>query len=188
MDSYLGSLVQSCCREAGTLQTSLACVGRFTVSGLHWLCPHSLCVCFPGLHCSASRLLCWELSKADPGLHALPRSKPLRFRCLGTPQRRRLGWACGLWPSQVQAAPANRCLASALSPDWGGGLITSPVPAAWLPGRAAGVPLRCAMCLLWELISGYDPPGRCHPYRIPGRLGWQLGAYSQFGRGCHLWG
>ena len=120
MDSYLGSLVQSCCREAGTLQTSLACVGRFTVSGLHWLCPHSLCVCFPGLHCSASRLLCWELSKADPGLHALPRSKPLRFRCLGTPQRRRLGWACGLWPSQVQAAPANRCLASALSPDWGG--------------------------------------------------------------------
>ena len=70
----------------------------------------------------------------------------------------------------------------------GGCLITSPVPAAWLPGCTVGAPLRCAMCLLWELISGYDPPGRCHPYRMPGRLGWQLGAYLQFGRGCHLWG
>ena len=43
-------------------------------------------------------------SKAGPGLHALPRSKLLRLRFSGTPQRRRLGWACVLCPSQVQAA------------------------------------------------------------------------------------
>ena len=189
MDSYLGSLVQSCCREAGTLQTSLACVGRFSVWAPLGLPPFTVCVLSQSTLLRL-QLLCWELSKVDPGLHALPGSKPLMFRFLGTPQRRRLGWACGLWPSQVQAAPASRCLASALSPDLGGGgcLITSPVPAAWLPGCTVGAPLRCAMCLLWELISGYDPPGRCHPYRMPGRLGWQLGAYLQFGRGCHLWG
>ena len=35
-----------------------------------------------------------------------------------------------------------------------------------------------------ELISGCNPPGECPPSRIPGRLGWQLGAYSQFGGGC----
>ena len=39
-----------------------------------------------------------ELSKAGPGLHALPRSKPLRFRFLGTPQGHRLSWACVLCP------------------------------------------------------------------------------------------
>ena len=31
----------------------------------------------PSLHCSGSRLLCGELSEVGPGLHALPRSKPL---------------------------------------------------------------------------------------------------------------
>ena len=43
-----------------------------------------------------SRLLCWELFQAGPGLNALKRSKLLRFRYSGTPQRRRLGWACVL--------------------------------------------------------------------------------------------
>ena len=33
------------------------------------------------------------LSKAGPGLHALPKSKPLRFRFSGTPQKHRLSWA-----------------------------------------------------------------------------------------------
>ena len=86
-----------------------------TVIQPQWVCPHSRCVCFPSLHCSGPRLLCWELSDAGPGLHALPRSKLLRFRFSGTPQRHRLGWACVLCPSQVRAAQVTRCLASALS-------------------------------------------------------------------------
>ena len=58
----------------------------------HWVCPCSRHVCCPSLHCSGSRLLCQELSDVGPGLHALPRSKPLRFRFLGTTQRHsRLG-------------------------------------------------------------------------------------------------
>ena len=31
-------------------------------------------------------------------MYALPRSKPLRFRYLGSPQRHRLSWACVLCP------------------------------------------------------------------------------------------
>ena len=32
--------------------------GMLTVSGPHWVCPHSWLVCFPILHYSGSRLLC----------------------------------------------------------------------------------------------------------------------------------
>ena len=84
-----------------------------TVSQPHWVCPRSLRVCFPCLHCLGSRLLCWELCEAGPGLYALPRSKPLRFRYLGTPQRCRLSWTCVLCPSQVQDTQMTRYLASA---------------------------------------------------------------------------
>ena len=117
MVTFLGSLVQSCCGEGGTLQTNIngvcgECSAMFQV---HWICLHSRRVCFHGLHFSGSRLLCQELSEAGPGLHALPRSKPLRFRFSGTPQRHRLGWACVLCPSQIQSAQVTRCLASTVA-------------------------------------------------------------------------
>ena len=89
----------------------------FTVIQPHWVCPCSRRVCFPSLHCSDSRLLCWELSDVGPGLHARPRSKTLRFRVLGTPQRHRLGWACVLRPSQVRAAQMTRTLARVVAPS-----------------------------------------------------------------------
>ena len=63
------------------------------VSRPHWVCLRSRCLRFPCLQCLGSRLLCQELSEAGPGLYALPRSKPLRFRYLGTPQRHRFGGA-----------------------------------------------------------------------------------------------
>ena len=88
--------------------------GVLTVSQPHWVCPQSQHVWFPGLHCSGSRLLC-RGTKVGPELHALPRSKPLRLRFSGIPQRHRLGWAWVLCPSQVRAAQATRCLATALS-------------------------------------------------------------------------
>ena len=89
--------------------------GVLPVSRSHWLCPYSWSVCFPSLHCSGNRLLFWELSEVGPGLHALPRSKLLRFRYLGSPQRCRLGWACVLCPSQIQSAQVTRCLASTVA-------------------------------------------------------------------------
>ena len=89
--------------------------GVLKVSQPHWVCPRSRRVCFPRLYCSGSSLLCRELSEVGPGLYALPRSKPLRFRFSSTPQRRRLGWACLLCPSQEQAAQVTRCLVSAVT-------------------------------------------------------------------------
>ena len=90
-----------------------------------------------------------ELSKVGPGLCALPRSKLLRFRFLGTPQMHRLGWACVLCPSQVREAQVTRCLVSTLSTD--GQCILSP-PLSQLLGFLGAQQehrLRCAMCLLW---------------------------------------
>ena len=65
MVRFLGSLVQSCCGEGGTLQTNITGVwGVFAVSRPHWVCPCSRRLCFPSLHCSGFRLLCreWTLS------------------------------------------------------------------------------------------------------------------------------
>ena len=117
------------------------CVWRVcTVFQPQWVCPHSRCVHFPSLHCSGSRVLCRELSDSGPVLHAFSRSKPLRFRFLGTPQRHTLGWACVFCPSQVRAAQVPRCLASAVAPSWRLHLITYPVPAAWFSGCTTGAP------------------------------------------------
>ena len=87
-----------------------------------------------------------------------------------------------LCPSQVWAAQATRCLASALSPA--GRCILSPPLSQLLD--FLGVQQECHVSPLG--ISGCDSPGGCQPSRIPGRLGWQMGACSQFGRGCRLWG
>ena len=136
MVTYLGSLVQLCCGEGGTLQANITgmygkcsqCLGHTGFAPNHGVC--AFIVYTPG--CSAG-----ELSKVGPGLHALPRSKLLRFRFSGTPQRHRLGWACDLCPSQVQAAQMTRCLLSTHSPG-AGHLITSPVSATQFPGCAVG--------------------------------------------------
>ena len=58
----------------------------------------------------------------------------------------------------------TRCLASTLSPAGGVCLITSPVP-----NRCAVSGVLCVSS--GELISRCNPPGRCQPSRIPGRLG-----------------
>ena len=113
----LGSLVQSCCGDGGTLQTNITgmcgecsqCFSRTGFAPTHGMCVFMVYTS-QALGCSAG-----ELSQADPGLRALPRSKLLRFRFSGIPQRHRLSWACVYCPSQAQAAQANRCLVIALS-------------------------------------------------------------------------
>ena len=109
--TYLGSLVQFCCGEGGILQTNTT---GMCGESLQWMDHTGFSqahggVCFPCLHCSGSRLL---LRRTGP---VIPRSKLLRFGFSGTPQSHRLGCTCVLCPSQVPAAQATRCLASALS-------------------------------------------------------------------------
>ena len=114
--TYLGSLVQLCCGEGGTLQTNITgvceeCSQYMDHTGFAPF--HTVCA-FPIYTAQVPGCSSGELSKAGRGFHALPRSKLLKFRFSGTPQRHRLSWACILCPSQVQAAQATRCLASAL--------------------------------------------------------------------------
>ena len=119
---YLGSLIPLYCGEGGTLQTNitgmcgefLQCLGHIGFAPAHGVCA------FPVYTAQAPGCSAGKLSKAGPGLRALPRSKLLRFRFSGTPQRHRLSWACTLCPSQVRAAQVTRCLARALTPGWGG--------------------------------------------------------------------
>ena len=148
-------------------QISLAC-SHSVLTTLGLTC--SRCVCFPSLHCSGSRLLCLQLSEAGPGLRALPRSKPFRFRFRfsGTPQRHRLSWTCVLCPSHVRAAQATRCLATPRC-------VVSyhlPHPSRLICWVAAGLPVSGGPCVSsGELISGCDRPSRCQPPRIPTSLG-----------------
>ena len=123
------------------------------VSGSHWVCPHSRRVCFPGLHCLHSRLLCWETSMTGPGLRALPISTPLRFRFSGTPQRHRFSWVCVSCLSQVQTAQVTRCLVIAHS-SGAVHFITSPVSATQFPGCVATSQV-CHVSLLgsWSLAA-----------------------------------
>ena len=149
MVTYLGSLVQSCCEE--TLQSSITgvcgecsqCLGCTGFAPAHGVCTFLVYTSqAPG--CSAR-----ELSEVGPGLCAFPRSKPLRFRFSGTPQRHSLGWACILCPSQVQAAQATGCLVSVVSP--GRECILSPPwsqPLSFLDGSGR-TRLRCDVCLFW---------------------------------------
>ena len=91
--TYLGSLVQLCCEEGGTLQTNITgmCGVCSQCLGCTGFAPaHSVCV-FIVDTAQAPGCFAGELSKVGPGLHALPRSKQFRFRFLGTPERCRLG-------------------------------------------------------------------------------------------------
>ena len=109
-------------REGRCKQITLACAHSVSATlGLPPLTAHAP----PCPHSSASRLLRWDLSEAGPELYALPKSKTLRFRHSGSPQRRRLSWACVLCPSQVRAAQVTRCLVSAVPAAWFSGCTTS---------------------------------------------------------------
>ena len=141
---YLGSLVQLCCREGGTLHVwgVLAMFGHTGFAPTHGMCA------FPVYTAQAPGCSARELSGAGPKWRALPRSTPLRFRFSGPPQRHRLSWACVLCPSLIRAAQATRCLVSALSPG-AMHLITSPVPVTHFLGAQRERQLRCEVCLLW---------------------------------------
>ena len=149
MDTFLGSLVQSCCGEGGTLQTNNTgvCSQCFSHTGFS---PRSRRVCFPCQHCLCFRLLCWKLCEASPGLYALPRSKPLRFRDSGSLQSCRLSWACVLCLSQVRAAQVTRCLVSMV---------------------AATYCLPCPCCSVFWVYNWRTFSGGCQPSRIPRSLG-----------------
>ena len=174
---YLGSLVQLCCREGGTLQTKItgvceACLQCLGHTGFATPQPAPLtacvlsgstllrlqvalqgnclkwalgCVHFPGLSHSGSGS--WVLHKntnsVGPVFCALPRSKQLRRP--------------GAWRAHSQ---------------FGGASYHLPSPRHLVSWVCSGSTISGVLCVSSRaLISGCDPPGRCQPSRIPGRLG-----------------
>ena len=143
MVTYLGSLVELCLgREEHCKQILAACVGSahhvWVTLGLTQL---MMACAFPVYTAQAPGFSAGVLPKVGPAFCAISRSKLLRFRFLGTLQRHRLGWACVLCLSQVQAAQVTRCLVSALSPA--SCFIISPILAAQFP--------RCAVRALSQM-------------------------------------
>ena len=110
----------------------------------HWACPHLWRVCPLYLHCSGSRFLCWEPSELGPGLHAPPRSKPLRFRHSSSPERQtRLGLRFVPFPGPSSSGDqvlGERGLCD-LSPPLS-------LPLGFLGVQLARL-LKCAVCLFW---------------------------------------
>ena len=109
----------------------------------------------------------WQAT-ADPYLHSRHSdtvlAQSLWIGCalcalLETEQLRRVG----AWRA--------RCPTWAMHPNHLPGPICS---VAWvhLESTVSGMPCVSSE----ELLSGHNPPGRCQPSRIPGRLGYQLGA------------
>ena len=142
----------------------LQCLGHTGFAPAHRTCA------FPVYTAQAPGCSAGERSKVGPGLRALPRSKPLRCRFSGTPQRNRLGWACVLCPSQVQVSQATRCLMSALF-QLGGVSYYLPClspSVSWVCREHTVSGVLCVSSGGW--ISGCNPPGGCQPSRIPGRL------------------
>ena len=118
------------------------CLGHTGFAPTHGMCA------FPG-YTSQVWVALQELSEADPGLHALPRSKQLKFRFSGTPQRRRFSWFQYFVPFPVPSSSSDRCLASAVPPSWGCDLSPPPsLPLSFLGVQQANL-LRCAVCLFW---------------------------------------
>ena len=145
--------------------------GALAVSGPTGFAPtHGVWAC-PVYTAQAPGCSAGELSEGSPGLCALPRSTPLRFRFSGTPQRHRLSWACVSCPSQVPAAQATRCLASSVLPA-GWCILSPPSPSCLVSWVSSGSAISGVLCVSsGELISGCDPPDGCQPSRTPGRLG-----------------
>ena len=142
--------------------------GVLAASLPHWVCPCSRRVCFPSLHCSGFRLLCWELSEAGPGLHALPRSKPLRFRFSGTLQRHRLGLGLCFVPFRGPSSSGDQVLGERGCPQLKAATYCLPHPSGLVFCMYNGCAFSGVPCVSsGELISGCNPPGGCRPSRIP---------------------
>ena len=105
--------------------------GALSVFWPHWVCP-CLAVCFPRLPCSGTRLLYKGRALGS-----------VRLRFSGTPQKRRLSWACVLCLPHP-SSQAARSLMSALSPG-AARLIPSVVPASVSACTSVG----CTLCLFW---------------------------------------
>ena len=166
--TYLGSVVHLHCGDGGALQTNIAgCVGALAVCGPHWLCPRSRRVCFPGLHCSGSRVPCRETVSRGPWVACAAQVQAAGVQVRGYSAKAQALLGLHFVPAPSLSSSGDHVLGNALSQVCSAS-TTSLIPAAWFPG----CPVRGVPCVSsGELISDCNPPGRCQLSRISGRLG-----------------
>ena len=110
--------------------------GVFTVYGPHWVCPSSWHMCFTGLQCSGSRLLCRGTVQSESGFRELPRlSCSASGSCILHKTQTQLG-PCFV-PFPGPSSSGDQVLGEHTVPDGLYVLITLPVTAAWFPGCTA---------------------------------------------------
>ena len=174
--TYLGSRVQLCHRERGLLQTNLTGVcGELTVSGPPWVCPtHGMCA-VPVYTAQAPGCSAGDLSKAGHGLHALPRSKLLRFRFSGTPQGQTRVGLCFV-PFPGPSSSGDQELGEHTAPGvW---CVLSPPPSQPLsfPGAQQERHLWCVLCLLWGADLWLQPSWWMPTVQDPGKTWLETGS------------
>jgi len=171
--TYLGSSVQLCWGEGGTQQTNITGVcGECSQCMDHTgLAPAHHGMCFPGLHCLGSKLLCRGTVQSRPCVSCTSQSWAAQVQVLGYCTRAQTWLGVSFVPFPGLSTSASQVLGERTVPGGPCILITSLVWLLGFPGALGGHHLRCAYVLSRKLISGCDPPGRCQPSRIPGRHG-----------------
>ena len=125
----------------GTRQASITgvCV-VLTVSGPHWVCPAHGSVCFPGLHCSGSRLLCRGAVQSGPWVACPSQVWDAQVQGLGCSRKAQTRRGPRSVPFPGARSSGKQVLGEHTVPGGQWVLITSPVPAARFPEWAARAP------------------------------------------------
>ena len=171
---FLGSLVQSCCGEGGTVQTNIAgicgecsqCLGHTGFTPAHGVCAFPVYT-VQALGCSVWNCLRWALGCMHfPGLsHSGSGSRAL------SKAQTWLGLCFLPFPGH-QRSSGDQVLGKHCRPQVGAvtyrlSCLCHSVFKMYSQHTFSGLP--CVSSV--ELISGCNPPGGCQPSRIPRSLG-----------------
>ena len=193
--TYLGSLIQWCCGDGGALQTNIPgvcsqCPGRTGFAPAHGVCAFPVytaqapgcsvcnclrralgCVRFPGLSRSGSgsQVLHKGADSVGPAFCALPRSKLLRFRFLGTPTKAQTRLGQHFVPFPGPSSSGDQVLSEHSAPQvW---CVLSPPPSQPLDllGGSRPARLRWAVCLFWGADLWLRPSQRMSTAQNPNK-------------------
>ena len=159
-------------REEHCKQISLVCVGSARSVWATLGLPHSRRVCFPGLHCLGSRLLCRGIVYGGPRVACTSQIYAAHVQVLGYSIKAQTQLGLHFVPFLGPSSLGDQVLGECTLPRWGSGSYHLPCPSrsvSWVHSRSTVSGVQCVSS--GELISGCDPPGRCQPSRIPERLG-----------------
>ena len=173
---YLGSLVQLCCREGGTLQTNITgmCGECSQYLGHTGFAPaHGVCA-FLVYTAQAPGYSAGELSKRALGCMHFPGLSCPGSGFLGYSTKAQTWLGLRFVPFPGLSSSGDQVLGEHTLPRSGGVSYHLPGPSCWVFCVCSGSAVSGVPCVSsGDLISGCNPPGGCQPSRIPGRLNWE---------------